>query len=187
MPIDAEKVVSSELSTGEKLVWSGQPRAGVRFTGADALVIPFSLAWCGFAVFWEMGALKIDAPGFFSLFGLMFVAAGLYMVFGRFIADAIRREKTFYGLTPRRAIIVSGVFTRQVKSIDLASLGEITVSERSDRSGTISLGTPASLNAWIARVPGPSWPGVAKYLPPAFEMIENVKAVFEKIREQRGR
>jgi hypothetical protein len=169
------------------LARSGQPRAGVRLTGADVFAIPFSLAWCGFAVFWEMSVLKSDAPGFFALFGLIFVAMGLYMVFGRFIADAIRREKTCYGLTSRRAIIVSGVFGREVKSIDLVSLGELTVSERSDRSGTISLGTPANINAWGPQFMGPSWPGVAKFLPPAFEMIENVKAVFEKIREQRGR
>jgi hypothetical protein len=138
-------------------------------------------------VFWEKMALRApNAPGFFPLFGLIFVVIGLYFVFGRFIADAIRRGKTFYGLTPQRAIIVSGVFGRQVKSIDLASLPEITVSERSDRSGTISLGRPSGVNAWMAGMTGPSWPGAARYLPPMFEMIDDVKAVYDKIRAQRA-
>jgi hypothetical protein len=107
----------------------------------------------------------------------MFVVVGLYFVFGRFIADAIRRGKTFYGLTPRRAIIVSGILSRQVKSVDLTSLGEISVSERRDHSGTISLGAPSGMNAWAASMMGPSWPGSARYLPPMFEMIEDVNRV----------
>jgi hypothetical protein len=183
----AEKMIFSELSTGEQLVWSGRPRTGIRLTGADVFLIPFSLVWCGFAAFWEKSALKMGAPDFFPLFGLMFVVVGLYFVFGRFIADAIRRGKTFYGLTPRRAIIVSGIFNRQVKSIDLASLGDISVSERADRSGTISLGTSSGMNTWAAGMMGPSWPGAARYLPPAFEMIEGVKAVYDKIREHRSK
>jgi hypothetical protein len=183
---DAEQIISSELNAGERLAWSDRPRTGIRLTGADAFIIPFSLAWCGFAVFWERSALKMGAPDFFALWGLMFVVVGLYFVFGRFIADAVRRGKTFYGLTARRAIIVSGVFSRQVKSIDLASLGEISVSERSDHSGTISLGAPIGLNAWAAGMMGPSWPGAARFLPPAFEMIENVKSVYDKIRKCRS-
>jgi hypothetical protein len=184
---DAEKIVSSELSAGEELVWSGRPRMGIRLSGTDVFLVPFSLVWCGFAVFWEKSAMGMGAPVFFPLFGLMFVVVGLYFVFGRFIADAIRRGKTFYGLTPRRAIIVSGIFNRHVKSVDLTSLGEISVSERPDRSGTISLGATSGMNAWAAGMIGPSWPGVAKYLPPMFEMIEDVKAVYEKIRAHRGK
>jgi hypothetical protein len=184
---DAERVVSSELSSGEELVWSGRPRTGIRLSGTDALLIPFSLMWCGFAVFWEKSVRGMGAPAFFPLFGMVFVVIGLYFVFGRFIADAIRRGKTFYGLTPRRAIIVSGLFNRQVKSVDLASLGELSVSERADRSGTISLGAPSGMTAWAAGMMGPSWPGSARYLPPRFEMIEDVKAVYDKIRAQRGK
>jgi hypothetical protein len=33
-------------------------------------------------------------------------AMGLYMVFGRFITDAVRRGKTFYGLKDRRAMMI---------------------------------------------------------------------------------
>jgi hypothetical protein len=178
---DAERIISSELSAGEALVWSGRPRTGIRLSGADVLLIPFSLAWCGFAVFWEKTALRMGAPDVFPIFGLMFVVVGLYLVFGRFIADAVRRGKTFYGLTPRRAIIVSGIFTRQLRSIDLASLPEISVSDRPDRSGTISLGAPSGMNAWAVGMMDPSWPGAARYLPPRFEMIEDVRGVYEKI------
>ena len=52
MSYEAERAVRSELGSGEKLLWSGQPRAGLRLRPADALMIPFSLMWAGFAVFW---------------------------------------------------------------------------------------------------------------------------------------
>jgi hypothetical protein len=184
---EADRVVSAELGAGERLVWSGRPRRGIRLTASDAFLVPFSLMWCGFAVFWEKNAIGMGAPLFFMVWGVPFVAMGLYMVFGRFIADAARRGKTFYGLTDRRAIIVSGVFAREVKSLDLATMSEISVSERADRSGTISLGTVAPKYAMAARMFSPSWPGMGKHLPPAFEMIEDVKAVYEKLRAQRQR
>jgi hypothetical protein len=184
---EADKNITAELGAGERLVWSGRPRRGVRFTASDVFLVPFSLLWCGFAVFWERNVLRMGAPLFFAIWGVPFIALGLYMVFGRFIADAVRRGKTFYGLTDRRAIIVSGIFTREVKRIDLASLDEISVSERADRSGTISLGTVAPKYALASRMFSPSWPGMRNHLPPAFEMIEDAKAVYEKIRMQRAR
>jgi hypothetical protein len=61
---DAEKIVSSELSTGEALVWSGHPRTGIRLSGPDLFLIPFSLVWCGFAMFWEKSVLRMGTPDF---------------------------------------------------------------------------------------------------------------------------
>jgi len=184
---EADKIISAELGAGERLSWSGRPRRGLRLTASDAYLIPFSLLWCGFVVFWERSAIRMNAPVFFDLWGVPFVAMGVYMVVGRFIADAVRRGKIFYGLTDRRAIIVSGVFAREVKSLDLSTLGEISVSERADRSGTISLGTVDPRYAMAARMMPQSWPGMGKHLPPAFEMIEDAKMVYEKIRAQRQR
>lgn len=83
---DAVSVISHELSSGERLLWSGQPRPGVRLRPFDAFMIPFSLLWCGFAVFWEATVITKGAPGFFMLWGIPFVLVGLYVVFGRFIA-----------------------------------------------------------------------------------------------------
>jgi hypothetical protein len=183
---DAERVILAELGQGEKLLWSGRPRQGMRPAASDAFLVPFSLFWCGFAVFWEKSALAMNTPAFFKLWGLPFIAFGVYLVFGRFIADAVRRSKVFYGLTDRRVIIVSGVFARELKSLDLAALGEISVRERADRSGTISLGTATGPFALAARM-SPSWPGTRQYLPPMLEMIEDAQAVYERIRAQQTR
>ena len=183
---EEERALGPELVAGERLLWAGCPRRGIRLTSADVLLVPFSLLWCGFAVFWEKSVLAHGAPGFFALWGLPFVAVGLYVVFGRFIGDAVRRGKIFYGLTAKRIILVSGVLTRQVKSIDLDSLGEISLREGGDRSGTVLLGTTSGPNAWAAGFVGPSWPGSARYLPPMLEAIENARAVYEKIRSTKN-
>ena len=77
--------LSPYLRPGELLLWSGRPDPNVHFTGADAFLIPFSIMWAGFAFFWESAAFRSGGPIFFKLWGIPFVAMGLYIVFGRFI------------------------------------------------------------------------------------------------------
>ena len=102
-----DAVISAELGPSERIVWSGKPGRGIRLRGADVFAIPFSLMWCGFAVFWETMAVMGRAPLFFALWGIPFVAIGLYIVFGRFFVDAMVRSKTFYGVTSERILIIT--------------------------------------------------------------------------------
>jgi hypothetical protein len=88
-----------ELAPQEKLLWVGQPRQGLLLRSADLFLIPFSLLWGGFAVFWEASVVRTGAPFFFKLWGVPFVLVGIYIVFGRFFADARQRRRTFYGVT----------------------------------------------------------------------------------------
>jgi hypothetical protein len=179
--------IERELQRDERLLWKGRPRGGIRLRGSDAYLIPFSLFWGGFALFWEYSVLftapKKDAAGWVaSLFGIPFVVIGLYLIVGRFFVDARMRARTEYGLTNRRAIIVSGLFSRTIKSIDLKSTPEITLTEKADRSGTITFGSAPSYNRmqynpWL---PGSSGP-------PAFDMIEDARSVYAMIEQARGR
>ncbi|HEY8106482.1 MAG TPA: hypothetical protein VIE46_10260 [Gemmatimonadales bacterium] len=178
MGYDVERTLRPELGPGEKLLWSGQPRGGLRLRGTDAMMIPFSLLWGGFAVFWELSVIHTNAPFFFRLWGVPFVLVGLYVVVGRFFADAYLRSRTMYGLTNQRVIIVAGFTGRQTKSLPLRTLNDLSLNERDDRSGTITFGTALSPYAWM----NSGWPGMARYRPPAFEMIDNVRSVFEQIR-----
>ena len=136
----SQSEIQRELEPGEKLLWSGQPRQGLRLNISDVIIIPFSLVWCGFAVFWETTAIKGHAPLFFKLWGVPFVVIGSYMVFGRFFVDVWMRARTFYGVTNRRLIIVTDGFSRRVRSLPWQSLSEATLAERGDGGGAINFG-----------------------------------------------
>lgn len=119
-------------------------------------------------------------------------------MFLRFIVDARRREHTCYGLTDRRAIIVTGLFERElrpslatatalaaglgrrkVKSLDLRTLTDVSMNEHADGSGTITFG-PENQLSYLA---GSGWPGTGGgAVTPSFELLENVKSVYELIR-----
>jgi len=145
-------------------------------------MIPFSLLWGGFAIFWEASVLRLSGPnaGFMSIWGIPFVLIGLYMIVGRFFVDARIRAKTFYGLTNRRTIIISGLLSRTINSLPLRTLSDISLQERSDRSGTIMLGRPQPYSWWAS---GMRWPGMNQYSTPAFEMIPDAKAVHDQLLE----
>jgi hypothetical protein len=167
--------IEFELERGERQLWAGVPRQGIVFRPADVFMIPFTLLWAGFAVFWESSVLRTNAPGFFALWGIPFVLVGIYITVGRFFFDASRRRKTTYGLTSSRVIIATG---RTTKSLNLATLSDVTLTERADGSGTITFG-PTTLQQTMYS--GMAWPGVQQV--PAFELIPDAKAVYQMIRQ----
>ena len=171
--------IEQQLSSGERLLWSGQPSRGIRLRSSDAFAIPFSLLWCGFAIFWESSVVTKGAPFFFMLWGIPFVLVGLYIVFGRFFVDAHIRQRTFYGITTERIIIVSGLFSRQTKSLQLRTLSDISLTERPDGSGTITFGPQHPM---AARIPS-GWPGVGQYTAPTFDMVERAREIYDLIRQ----
>ncbi len=163
-----ESVLSAELGSGERLLWSGRPRGGIRLRPQDVVLIPFSLLWGGFAIFWEVMALTrtAHAPApfrfIFPLFGLPFVAIGLFMIVGRFFADARARARTIYGVTNQRILIVGGSRSQQMRSMELSAIPDLSLIEHKDGTGTITFG--GALSAAMvtlfqnAQRPGASFP-----------------------------
>jgi hypothetical protein len=143
-------------------------------------MIPFSILWGGFAILWEASAVAMGAPFFFALFGVPFVLIGLHFTIGRFFLDSRMRAKTFYGLTDRRIIILSGVFSRSTNSLPLRTLHDLLLRERADGRGTILFGRPYPFASWYA---GMQWPGMSHYETPSFELIEQSKRVHDQILE----
>ena len=168
-----------ELGAGETLLWSGQPKQGLLLRPSDAVFIPFSLLWGGFALFWESGVLSGGAPFFFVLWGIPFVLVGVYIVVGRFFVDAYIRSKTSYGVTNERVLIIAGLFSRTVKTLPLQTLGELSLEQRADGSGTITFGASIPFASWYR---GFAWPGMDQRLPPSFEQIPEAKQVYDLIR-----
>lgn len=137
-------VVRRQLSPGEQIEWVGAPDPNKRFTSADLFLIPFSLLWGGFAILWFVGA-TIGGGGF-GLFGLPFVAIGLYFMFGRFIYKANRKRRTTYAVTDRRILeIVRGLRGGEsVNATYLRSIPSISTSTTSGGYGTVDFASSSS-------------------------------------------
>ncbi|NII83328.1 PH domain-containing protein [Pedobacter sp. SG908] len=101
---------------------------------------------------------------------------GLYITLGRFFVDAKKRANTVYGITSDRIIISSGIFSREIKSINIKTLSDITINQKSDNSGTITLGPADFRNVMMQ---GIEWPGLKQ--PTRLEFIEDVKNVYDQI------
>ncbi len=106
-PSNPDDRIRAGLLPGEHLLWTGRPDPRLLLTAADAFIVLFSVLWCGFAIFWTVGASRSAGPGFAS-FGLIFVAVGLYFVFGRFIYKTLRKRVTVYGVTDQRVLVATG-------------------------------------------------------------------------------
>ena len=55
---DSLTAIQPELTSGESVLWAGQPNNRVIFHNEDLFLIPFSLLWGGFAIFWEGGVAR---------------------------------------------------------------------------------------------------------------------------------
>jgi len=173
-------VFRNELDSSERILCAGQPKQGLMFHIYDIFLIPFSLIWGGGVITVFFSAIFQEGPvSFFSLIFLPFLLVGIYVILGRFFVDAYIRRKTYYALTNDRIIIFSGIFSQTIKSLSLKTLPEITMKQNRDSRGTITFGPSHP----FANMYGGMWPGFGQNSIPQFEAIENVKAVYNQIRQ----
>ena len=138
--------IQTELMSGESVYWAGMPNPGVVFHSDDWQMVPFSLLWGGFTIFWEAGALGYWGNGargggpslFMTLWGIPFVAAGQYLIWGRFVVDAWLKRRTYYAATNRRALILQDGWKRKTSSIFLEEIP--TISFEGTMTGTLWFG-----------------------------------------------
>jgi hypothetical protein len=189
--------MQSFLDPGERLLWSGQPKQGVRFQSTDILMIPFSLMWGGFAIFWQASVLGLTGfshrtphpgnnagtPLFMVIWGIPFVAVGLYIIFGRFFYDAAVRKRTWYGITDRRLIVLKSLFTSKVTSFDFGTLTNLNLVERADHSGDVLFGSPSPFSGFS----NSSWPGSGRYAVPGFYLLPEARMVYNQVRDAQQR
>lgn len=80
--VDDHARLQAVLRPDEQLLWLGRPDPRLWFTGADVFLVPFSVLWYAFATLFEVAESRGGA--FFAALGVPFIAAGLYLVVGRF-------------------------------------------------------------------------------------------------------
>jgi len=128
----------------EPMLWAGRPDSGVLFGRGDLLLVPFTVLWGGFAVFWNVMAWRGHAPVFFRLWGIPFLLAGLYVIVGRFFVKRNRKRRLEYALTSTRAVICDS--RGGVRDVPLAHAPIEQSPSRDGRHLTVTFGT--SSNGW---------------------------------------
>jgi hypothetical protein len=182
MTFAIEQKLRPELARDERLLWSGMPKQGLRLRASDWFAVPFTLFWFYMVMFGMSphGIPTDQPPLYMTPQGIPFVLVGAYVLAGRFFVDWYQRTRTYYGVTDQRVLILDGVFNRQIKSLTLATLSDLTLKQQSDGSGTITFGPGTSAYSWFGRN---SWSGTNSRQAPAFDMIEDVRKVYALIRE----
>lgn len=139
------------LLPGERILWEGRPARYRLFRRTDTLLVPFSVLWCGFAIFWEARALSGDAPFVFKLWGLPFVLVGLYLTVGRFVVRAVSIRRTRYAITDSRVVVHGGWSGGRLSTAYLKSLPPPIITEQPDGSGNLTFGSfPGPIDVFAA-------------------------------------
>jgi len=167
---------------GESVVWSGSPPQGLRFHSQDTFLIPFSLFWGGFAIFWETIAIVGGTPWFFRLWGIPFVALGLYFIVGRFFVNAYLRSQTYYAVTERAAYVARFGTWPAIRRYTGSALDTIEFQPNNDGSGTIRFmsAPPSKYFGYGARLSDWSLPSLDE-----FEAIPDARTVYALILKAR--
>jgi hypothetical protein len=175
----------SYLLPGERISWTGQPKQGLALGPRDGLLIPFSLLWGGFALFWNVGVWTFPKTGqgidwFMRLWGLPFLVAGLYFIMGRFFHDAAIRKRLFYAVTDQRVLVLRG---SKITSLDIRRLPRLELSEHRDGTGTLAF-EAANSGPWGGGMNGLSWWLPALSTATQFFRVASPRKVYELIRNQ---
>jgi hypothetical protein len=158
LPPDVRSRIQSELDSGERLLWAGQPDPK-RYARLSLGIVLFGLPWTAFALFWIFMAsggfwglfdggmdFPRDSGPFqlisicFPLFGLPFVLIGLGMLTAPHWAKR-KALRTAYAVTDRRVILLEAGFWNSIttRTYMPPQLQRMTRTERPDGSGNLIL------------------------------------------------
>ncbi len=166
------------LDPDEELIWEGAPEVRtILIRKWDALLIPFSLVWGGFAVLWNVSVWSEVAPHLLFLWGLPFLILGLCIMIGRFFHDATRRRSTRHALTDKRAFIARHFFSRSLQEKKITP--SLPLALVPGRRGPVTLGEVVSALLHGAAGRG-AWSGESPDF--AFEFIDDPESVYQLVR-----
>ncbi len=140
-----------QLLDGEEIIWTGRPDPSVNFDRRDLTLIPFSIAWAGFAIFATAGFVSgyVEAvksggqPGsfLFLVLGAVLALLGLYLLVGRFFHKRWNKLRLYYALTNLRVLVLkTGGTTPTVSAIPWNNVPAIGKSEGYGGTGTVTFG-----------------------------------------------
>jgi hypothetical protein len=190
---DSVVAIQPELISGETIEWAGQPNAGVIFHKQDLYLVPFSLLWGGFAIFWEALVSGFWGSGkhsggpnlFMMLWGVPFVLAGQYLIWGRFVYAAWKRKRTHYAVTNRRVLVIQNGWHRQMAAAYIDALPNLSKESGSRGAGTLRFAqaqpTLSGRQGWGA------WDGMSVGSTPTFVDVDDVDSVYRLVSDLRDK
>jgi hypothetical protein len=174
--MSADNNLKARLLPGERIVWQGRPAQGIRFFRSDTFLIPFGILFLSFSIFWEWKAVS-QGDVFFALWGIPFIAAGIFLCAARFLIDAYVRSSTLYALTDNRILILRRGYRPRFVALTMDRLPVLSLEEERSGTGTIRFQPPISLPAQRNEF--------AQWLPSlddwAFVKISDARNVFERM------
>lgn len=188
----AAQKIEPELMSSESIYWAGVPNPKVIFHSDDWTVIPFSLMWTGFFVFWEAEVLglwgKTRQPAgndfFMALWGIPFLVVGNYMVWGRFFVDSWLKRRTYYAVTNRRVLILQEGWKRKSSTTFLEAIPNIE--REGAETGTLWFGPKYP----VVAAKGKKTRNMSRFSVgdvPVFADIDDVNAVYQLIMDLRDK
>lgn len=98
------------LEEDEVIRWQGRPNGAVVWKVSNVGSLLFGTAFAGFALFWMIMAAQ--AGGGFWMFGLIHFSVGIGIGIGPVFWNTLRRRRSWYTLTNKRAIIATDMPTK---------------------------------------------------------------------------
>ena len=119
---DAKNKLAPLLKSGEKLLWSSQPKQGLLLQAVDGemvfngllwMSVPLGVFWLTIPHFlegnWPNPVMWMLAPLFMVLFYL-----GWQTSIGQYLAEARKRKSSFYGLTPTALLVLDNELMERI-------------------------------------------------------------------------
>ena len=136
------------LFEGEEIRWTGRPDASVNFDRRDLTLVPFSIAWAGFAIFVTAGFIAgyieaVESGGqegsfLFLVLGAVFSLLGLYLLVGRFFFKRWDKLRLYYALTDLRLLVLKTGTTSPLSAVPWDKVPAIGKEQGYGGTGTVT-------------------------------------------------
>ena len=123
------------LDPGERILWQGRPDPSFQINIRQVPLALFGTFFAGFAVVWM--AMAAQAGGVFWMFGLIHFGVGIAMVYSAIFWAGLKRRRTWYTLTDRRAFIATDLPLRGKRLDSYAILPGTRLSLQSGHPGSV--------------------------------------------------
>lgn len=181
MNAELVEVFKEDMLPGEHIVWVEKPKSGFRLNFSDFWFIPLGLFAITFMMFLLMNKEEISTPFVLDYLVIPIIAAFAFMLLRRVFGDWLfMRNNTFYAITNKRVIIKSGMFKRELSSINYDSIDSVTFWENGKGYGYVKVYAKN-----FSRIMTPNNPvgRMGRFL--RFQYLDNIKILYRLIEEQR--